>query len=326
MADSNRGLISYTSNPSIVESFWQLIPELTQVWKPGECTDSNVISSALEDYLEYVDILKDMHYLVYVHILPDNSVYVGMTGSSMQRRGGSGGSAYKDTIYNDFYDAMQKLGGWDVARHYVLAQGLLYDQAIAYEELFTRLFEDAGYHIFNRKYGCKGHRHTEATKQKIGIKSLGHKLPFEAKQRISKANSGRVKSQDTLEKQRKSLATYWEDDEHHKLHSIICAEGNRMRQCGKHLSETTKKKLGDARRGLQFSEEWRNHLSESHKGVVPSNAKIVIAHMPDGNLIEFSSGTACAEYFGKSHGWAIRYCNSGKSTPEGISFSYKETA
>lgn len=324
MSDSNRGLISYKDNPSVVEDFWNLVPGLSSLWKPEEYTEPDILQEVITKYLKQVDTLKDKHYLVYVHILSDNSVYVGMTGTSMQRRAGSTGSAYKDTLYNDFYIHMQELGGWDNAKHYTLVQGLYYDQAIAYEELFTRLFEDAGYCIFNRKYGCKGHRHTAETRQKIGEAGIGRRLSIESKQKISKANKGRVRSQETIAKHKASLALYWADAEHHQLHRDRCSEGNRNRQCGKHLSESTKQKLRCARIGTHISDEWRKHLSESHKGIMPNNAKIIVATLPDGSVLEFPSGSSCAEYFGKTHDWANRYCRIGKSTPEGISFRYKE--
>lgn len=324
MEELNRGLISYKDNPSVVEDFWRLVPGLSSLWKPEDYSDPNILHEVINKYLQQVDTLKDKHYLVYVHILSNNAVYVGMTGTSMQRRAGSTGSAYKDTQYNDFYNLMQELGGWDAAKHYTLVQGLFYDQAIAYEELFTRLFEDAGYYILNRKYGCKGHKHTDETRHKIGKASTGHRLSAESRQKISKANKGRTKSAETIKKHKASLATYWMDNTHHQLHRARCGEGNRSRQCGKHLSESTRKKIGDAHRGMPVSDEWRKHLSESHKGLIPNNAKTIVATLPDGTELEFPSGNSCAEYFGKTHDWANRYCRTGKLTPEGISFRYKE--
>ena len=45
MADSNRGLISYTSRDynSIMEEFWELVPKLTDLWKPEADADPGVV-------------------------------------------------------------------------------------------------------------------------------------------------------------------------------------------------------------------------------------------------------------------------------------------
>ena len=45
MSDTNRGLISYTSRDydSIMAEFWDLVPKLTDLWKPEADADPGVV-------------------------------------------------------------------------------------------------------------------------------------------------------------------------------------------------------------------------------------------------------------------------------------------
>lgn len=326
MADSNRGLIPYTDRDynSLVEDFWALVPKLTDLWKPEADADPGVLRSILDEYLATVVGREDAHYLVYAHILPDNRVYVGMSGDSLYRRSGEDGKNYRDTKYNDFYTGVQEVGGWDKVAHYVLAQGLTYLIALHYEELFTRLFEDAGYTIFNRKYGVNGLKHTESTKQKISQAGVGHMVSEATRHKISVANTGKKRTSEMVERQRNSVMQYYANPDNYTKHQKKCAEINRRRLCGKKLSDDTKQKISNTLKGRKMSQECLAKMSASHIGQVPVNAKPVIAKFPDGSEKEFISATACSTYFGKTHDWARRICNSSGCTNFGVTLSYKE--
>ena len=56
--------------------------------------------------------------------------------------------------------------------------------------------------------------------------------------------------------------------EHKTLHN----EGNKY-MLGKHLSEETKKKMSDAKKGKKFSEEHKKKLSEAHKNISEETRK-----------------------------------------------------
>lgn len=328
MADSNRGLIPYTDRDydSLVKDFWELVPKLTDLWKPEADADPGLLRSILDEYLASIIGREDAHYLVYVHILPDNRVYVGMTGDNLYRRSGEDGKNYQDTKYNDFYNGVQEVGGWDKVAHYVLAQGLTYSIALQYEELFTRLFEDSGYIIFNRKYGVNGLKHTDSTKQKISQAGRGHKVSADTRHKISVANTGKERTAETIERQRNSVIQYYANPDNYNKHQKKCAEINRRRQCGKKLSEDTKQKISNALKGRKMSQEWLVNLSSAHIGQVPANAKPIIAKFPDGSEKEFISATDCSTYFGKHHDWARRICTSGGYTNFGVVLSYKEVS
>ena len=49
MEDTNRGLINYTSRDyqSIMEEFWELVPKLTDLWKPEADADPGVVLGKL---------------------------------------------------------------------------------------------------------------------------------------------------------------------------------------------------------------------------------------------------------------------------------------
>lgn len=279
------------------------------------------VRELVSKFLNNVHGLEDKHFLVYAHISPNNIAYVGMTGSSMQNRSGSNGAMYKDHK-PELYAAAVEAGGWDCIGHYVLMQGLGYWEALHAEEVFTQLFEQAGYQLLNEKCGYKGYRHTDDAKQKISEASIGRIPSEETRLKISKGNSGKVRTAEQREAARQQKLAYY-TPERRKAHGELCAEGNRARQCGKHLSEETRRKIGQFFAGRSFSEEHRLKLSNSHKGQVPANAKAVIATTPEGEF-EFSSAQNCDLYFNKYIGWTSDHCRTHKPTPEQIFLRYKE--
>lgn len=324
MADSNRGLINYASRDynSLMDEFWALVPKLTDLWKPEADSEysKEELRTILDNYLTKVEAMRDLHYLVYVHILPDNRAYVGMTGTSMQDRAGCNGNMYR---YCELFDAANSFGGWDNIAHYVLAQGLSYQDALNVEEAFTKMFEAAGYNMINKKCGLKGFKHSDETKRILSEASLGRKLSEETKQKLHNLHAGKPKSAEAIEKQRNSLKAYYTDEQRAK-HRELCLEGNRARQCGRPLSDDTKHKISSTLKGRQMSDDWKAKIATSLLGNVPKNAKKVVATLSDGTILSFESSAACDRYFHKYSGWSGEHIRNNTAAGDNIQLRYME--
>ena len=142
-------------------------------------------------------------YTVYIHILPSNKYYVGITSKKPEYRWWNG-KGYKNNKY--FYNAIKKYG-WNNFQHEIIAEHLTEQEAKNFEIVLISKLEAT-----NRKYGYNitlggesnnGRIVSEETKQKLsnslkGKKThLGIKQSEETKQKISKSLTGRKHSEDT---------------------------------------------------------------------------------------------------------------------------------
>lgn len=282
--------------------------------------DAAELSEYIESYLKSVEDLIDKHYLVYAHILPNKTAYIGMTGTSVQKRSGSDGGLYKKHQPKLYSDA-QALGGWDKVKHYTLMQGLTYDEAIMFEEIFSYMFEKAGYTLYNTYFNYKKYHHTDEAKLKIQCAGMGRMHTEESKRKMSAALKGKVRTEQQKEAARQRMYSYY-TDEMRKAHSQLCAEGNRLRQCGKPTSDETKAKISQALKGRTFPVERRNKISESLKGHIPPNRRKIIATYSDGRQQIFDALTLCDAYFNKYRGWTLHYCGTNKFTSVGVKLDY----
>ena len=92
---------------------------------------------------------KEKIYSLYVHIFPNNKVYVGITSSVPQIRWGKNGNNYK--AQSLIWNAIQKYG-WDNIEHIVLLQTKFKDEIEKQEKYFiTEVYHsnerDNGYNI-----------------------------------------------------------------------------------------------------------------------------------------------------------------------------------
>ena len=145
------------------------------------------------------------NYVVYMHITPNNKYYIGLTQQDVKKRW-QNGIGYK-TQY--FYRAIAKYG-WDNIQHIIVAKGLTEDEATWLENQLILIFNSA-----DKKYGYNisegGYAVSEETKQKISKNRKGKKTGEEhylygqqrsqaVKDAISKANKGRIVSEETRKK------------------------------------------------------------------------------------------------------------------------------
>ena len=109
----------------------------------------------------------DNNYCVYVHILPNDKRYYGMS-KSIKHRWRNKGCDYKYNI--EFYEAIQ-LYGWDNISHIIVAKGLTKDEAKWLEEELIRTHK-----TYDSEYGYN--------------KFIGNKLTNKYKEAMSKNRGG----------------------------------------------------------------------------------------------------------------------------------------
>lgn len=151
----------------------------------------------------------ESRYSVYLHIFPNGKVYVGITGQKPQARWGKDGNGYK---YNRLAHAIAKYG-WNNVQHRVLFTGLTRDEASRIEKCLIAVFySDDGKNGYNAQSGGfigNSWRMPARGREKIRQAKLGEKNPMYGKKQspewkvmISKINTGRKLSEETLEKMR----------------------------------------------------------------------------------------------------------------------------
>ena len=117
--------------------------------------------------------MKKDSYIVYKHTCPNGRAYVGITKQNLERRWRSG--THYD--YNRrFFLAIVKYG-WDNFKHEVLESGLSYEDAKQKETEYIKKFKTS-----DERFGYN---------QTLGVGGKGLAKSLEAREKISKANSGK---------------------------------------------------------------------------------------------------------------------------------------
>ena len=153
---------------------------------------------------------KVNHYVVYVHICPNEKRYYGYTSLKPERRWGKDGCGYKkrnSEFYNDiiYY-------GWDNIEHIIIADNLSKEEAELLEEQL--ILENKSYDSefgHNKYIGKKWTDEQRETRKEKGVSK-------ETRKKISEANKGKVRSKKTRKKL--SKARKGKDSPNHK--SVIC--------------------------------------------------------------------------------------------------------
>ena len=175
-------------------------------------------------------------FTVYIHLNKLNGKrYIGITSQSVTRRWRPDGTGYKNNPY--FWHAICKYG-WNNFEHIVVATGLSRDAACSMEkDLILQYQSNDLQHGYNISDGGEFNIMPEATRKRLSEqmkgKYVGAKNP----------NYG-----------------------NHKL------AGKNNPLYGKHLSEETKRKISESRKGKGlhvFSEEHKRKISENHGGGAP---------------------------------------------------------
>lgn len=154
-----------------------------------------------------------MSYIVYMHILPNNKRYIGITKQTLESR-------FKNSLgYNTqqlFWRAIQKYG-WNNIKHEIIAEGLTHDEACALEIEYI-----AKYKTNNPKYGYN------RTSGGDGTCKFSHKNPHDEnwKRKVSTANTGKKRSDEAKQKMRDAkLGTHWSEERKKKYSESQRARG-----------------------------------------------------------------------------------------------------
>ena len=199
---------------------------------------------------------KEKEYMVYCHESPSGKRYVGITCRGEIKRWCLRGEGYKSNKH--LWNSICKWG-WDNFEHYILFEGLTYEQAASKEvELI------ATWNTMNPKYG---YNHD------------------------SGGNSGKHLSEETKDKLRKSLNKYYETHDSWNK-GIPKSEGvkRKISEAHKGMKWSEKKKKKElARRKAnprKQSEETRAKISKSNKESEKRQRKTVCQYDLNGNYIQ----------------------------------------
>lgn len=182
------------------------------------------------------------NYSVYIHLFPNNKVYIGITSQKPKRRWNNG-QGYKNNQY--MTNAIMKYG-WDNVIHKILYTNLKKEEA---EEIEIKLIKE--YKANNKRYGynieyggCHNGKTSEITRKRISEANKGKhnslKTEFkkghitiiteEIKQKISEKNKGKHASVRTeFKKGHKPL----------NVRKVLCIESDVVYDTIKKASEDT---------------------------------------------------------------------------------------
>lgn len=182
------------------------------------------------------------NYKVYIHIFPNNKVYIGMTCQEPKERW-KRGKAYKENRH--LYNAINKYG-WDNIEHKILFDNLEKEDAELKEiNLIKEYKANDNQYGYNIEYGgCHNGKTSEQTKRKISMANKGkrnspqtefkkgHKTIFtkDMREKISRKNKGRHASiQTEFKKGHKSFSAK----------KVLCIETNIVYNTIKEAGEDT---------------------------------------------------------------------------------------
>lgn len=180
-------------------------------------------------------------YSLYVHVFPNNKLYIGIS-DNIKNRWRKNGNGYNTQLL--MYRAIQKYG-WNNIKHIVLLENLTKEEACECEKYLI-----AKYKTNQANYGynvCIGGE----------VGPLGIAKSNETREKLRQANLGRHHTAETIEKIKKNHAHY---------------------NKGRKISEEQKQKISKANKGKtawnkgkKLSKEYREKLSKAHLGKSPGN-------------------------------------------------------
>lgn len=153
-------------------------------------------------------------YSVYMHVFPNDKVYIGITSMEPEKRWLKDGYGYKNQTR--VYRAIKKYG-WNNIEHIIVAQNVNIETAKNMEVDLIALYNST-----NKKHGYNsdlgGNLHSKETREKISKARMGQHPTEEARNKMSESRKGKPKSEE---------------------HKRKIGESNR----GKILSDETKEKI-----------------------------------------------------------------------------------
>lgn len=139
-------------------------------------------------------------FVIYKHTnLINNKIYIGQTRQKPEYRWGSEGQGYKNSPH--FYSAIQKYG-WQNFKHEILFTNLTQEQANQKEiELIQKYQSQNPVYGYNSDSGGKVKIPNQKTRLKQSLSAQNRPITTkETKEKLSKINKGRSKTQETKKK------------------------------------------------------------------------------------------------------------------------------
>lgn len=137
---------------------------------------------------------------VYLHTIPSNKVYVGITSQNPIKRW-NGGLGYNRQMY--FYRAILKYG-WDNIKHEIIISGVSEEKAKYLEKYYISLYQsnnpNFGYNLTTGGDGTSGFHHSQESRNSMSIKHTGRKVPKDVVEKIASKNRGRRRTEETKKK------------------------------------------------------------------------------------------------------------------------------
>lgn len=132
-------------------------------------------------------------YKVYMHIFPNGKRYIGVTSWKPELRWGANGCNYKNPY---MVNAIKKYG-WKNIKHEIVAEGLTVDEASNMEKTLIQKYNSANReHGYNISLGGVDSKDcSDETKEKIRKANIGKVMSEESKRKISKFQMGRKRSE-----------------------------------------------------------------------------------------------------------------------------------
>ena len=199
------------------------------------------------------------NYTVYVHITPNDKLYIGITCQSIHSRWQRDGYGYNKCTL--FWRAIQKYG-WDNIKHIVLLENLSKEVACECEKYLIAKYKandpNYGYNLTNGGEGISGYHLTPEQIEVCRKNSTGRKHTMESRRLMSEKQKGRV----ITDEMRKNMS--------------LAHKGKPAHNKGVPMSEEQKHKLALAKIGTKgnhtqpHSEETKRKISESSKGRIVS--------------------------------------------------------
>lgn len=131
-------------------------------------------------------------YSVYMHVFPNDKVYIGITSKDPEKRWLKDGYGYKNQTI--VYRAIKKYG-WDNIEHIVIAQNVNIEIAKNMEVDLIKLYSSTDKkHGYNSDLG--GNLHSKKTREKISKARMGQHPTDEARKKMSESRKGKPKSEE----------------------------------------------------------------------------------------------------------------------------------
>lgn len=133
-------------------------------------------------------------YSVYMHVFPNDKVYIGITSQNNPEDRWIGGFGYK--VQPRMWRAIQKYG-WENVEHYIIARHVNIETAVNMEKDLIELY-DATNKMCGYNASPGGWAMGEESRKKLSEKCKGRKLSEEIRAKISKSLMGKKPSEKSI--------------------------------------------------------------------------------------------------------------------------------